>query len=249
MAYDQAQRRYCDSEERRCPALPTHCATCHARQLSICGALDQYDLPGFATLSSHVRFRAGQTICEEGAPADWVFSVTSGVIGLHKALPDGRRQTTGFLFAGDLVGLSSRIVNACGAEAITDVEACRFARRRFETYMNEHQEVETRLLRMTADELSAAHDQMLLLGRKTARERVASFLLQLADRAARRRVQANPVLLPMKRLAIADYLGLTIETVSRSFTGLARLGVIEMVSVGAVRIVSMADLRDVAEGR
>ncbi len=222
---------------------------CHARLLSICGALDQHDLPGFAALSSHVRFRAGQTVCEEGAPADWVFSITSGVIGLHKALPDGRRQTTGFLFAGDLVGLSSRIVNACGAEAITDVEACRFARPRFEAYLDEHRELAARLLRMTADELSAAHDQMLLLGRKTARERVASFLLQLADRAAARQVQSNPVLLPMKRLAIADYLGLTIETVSRTFTTLARLGVIEMIGVGAVRIVSMSALRDTAGGR
>jgi CRP/FNR family transcriptional regulator len=219
------------------------------RQLSICGALDRHDLPDFAALSSHVRFRAGQTVCEEGAPADWVFSITSGVIGLHKALPDGRRQTTGFLFGGDLVGLSSRVVNACGAEAITDVEACRFTRRRLEIYMHEHQELETRLLRMTADELSAAHDQMLLLGRKTARERLASFLLQLSDRAAARRVPSNPVQLPMKRLAIADYLGLTIETVSRSFTALARQGVIEMISVGAVRIASMAALRDIADGR
>jgi CRP/FNR family transcriptional regulator len=222
---------------------------CHARQLSICGALDQYDLPGFAALSSHVRFRAGQTICEEGAPADWVFSVTIGVIGLHKALPDGRRQTTGFLFAGDFVGLSSRFVNACGAEAITDVETCRFARPRFEAYIEEHRELGARLLRMTADELSAAHDQMLLLGRKSARERVASFLLQLADRAAARQVPSNPVLLPMKRLAIADYLGLTIETISRTFTSLARIGVIELVSVSTVRIVSMPALRDIAGGR
>lgn len=222
---------------------------CHARQLSICGALDQYQLPGFAALSSHVRFKAGQTICEEGAPADWVFSLTTGVVGLHKALPDGRRQTTGFLFAGDFVGLASRIVNACGAEAITDIEACRFARTRFEAYLDEHAEMRARLLRMTADELSAAHDQMLLLGRKTARERLASFLLQLADRATVRQMPANPVLLPMKRIAIADYLGLTIETVSRTFTSLARSGVIEMVNVGAVRIVSMPALRHVAGGR
>jgi CRP/FNR family transcriptional regulator len=171
------------------------------------------------------------------------------VIGLHKALPDGRRQTTGFLFAGDFVGLSSRIVNTCGAEAITDVEACRFARPRFEAYIEEHRELGARLLRMTADELSAAHDQMLLLGRKSARERVASFLVQLADRAAARQVPSNPVLLPMKRLAIADYLGLTIETISRTFTNLARMGVIELVSVGTVRIVSMPALRDIAGGR
>lgn len=229
--------------------MPAHCAVCQARDQAICGVLDQHDLRDFAALSSHVRFSAGQTICDEGAPADWVFSLTSGVIGLHKGLTDGRRQTTGFLFAGDFVGLASRTVNTCGAEAITDVEACRFARPRFEIYLEEHPELRTRLLRMTVDELSSAHAQMLLLGRKTARERVASFLLQLADRAAARRVPANPVQLPMKRAAIADYLGLTIETVSRTLTSLVRLGVIEMASVGVVRILAITTLREIADGR
>jgi len=207
------------------------------------------ELAGFAALSSHVRFRAGQALSEEGAPADWVFSVVSGVVSLHKALPDGRRQTTGFLFAGDFIGLPSRIVNACGAEAITEVEACRFSRSRLEGYMDAHPALRTRLLRMTADELSAAHDQMLLLGRKTARERVASFLLQLADRAVSHQMPANPVILPMRRLAIADYLGLTIETVSRTFTNLAGSGVIEMIDTSTVRIASMFALRHAAGGR
>jgi len=236
------QRRNGDAT-KRFETPPTACATCGARQFAVCGALAEADLPGLAALSSHVRFRSGQVVSEEGAPADWVFSVVSGVISLHKALPDGRRQTTGFRFAGDFVGLSSRIVNACGAEAITDVEACRLPRPRFESYMDTHPALRRRLLSMTADELSAAHDQMLLLGRKTARERVASFLLQLADRAVSRRIPASPVVLPMRRQAIADYLGLTIETVSRTFTNLARSGVIEMIDTSTLRIASMFALR------
>jgi CRP/FNR family transcriptional regulator len=247
MADAQAQYRYCENHKRG-EVLPAHCSMCQARQLSICGALDMRDLPAFAALSSHVRFEAGQAVCEEGAPADWVFSLTRGVVGLHKTLPDGRRQTTGFLFAGDFVGLSSCIVNTCGAEAITDVEACRFARTRFVAHMDEQPELRARLLRMTADELSAAHDQMLLLGRKTARERVSSFLLQLANRAARHHGPANPIMLPMRRIAIADYLGLTVETVSRTFTALARAGVIVMAGPGTVHIASMPALRRLAGG-
>lgn len=247
MVCAQGERRYREGAERG-HALPAICVMCQARALSVCAALDDRQLPGFAALSSHVQFKAGQVLCDEGASADWVFSVTGGVVSLHKALPDGRRQTTGFLFPGDFVGLSSRILNACGAEAVTDVEACRFTRPRFEAYMDERPELRARLLRMTADELSVAHDQMLLLGRKTARERVASFLLQLAERAAARHMPANPVLLPMRRVAIADYLGLTIETVSRTFTSLARSGVIEMVHIGAVRIASMSALRHIAGG-
>lgn len=228
---------------------PSACAMCHTRRLAVCGALTDTDLPDFVALSNQVRFKAGQVISEEAAPADWVYSITSGVISLHKALPDGRRQTTGFLFAGDFVGLSSRTVNACGAEAISDVEACRFSRARFESFMNTHPELRLRVLHMTTDELSAAHDQMLLLGRKTARERVASFLLQLAERAAVHREAANTVVLPMRRLAIADYLGLTIETVSRTFTNLSRSGVIEMEDPSTVRIVSTFALRHAAGGR
>lgn len=219
---------------------------CRVRAFAICGALEPHQLADFATASSHVRFKPGQTVCEEGAPADWVFSVTSGVIGLHKALPDGRRQTTGFLFAGDFLGLSSRVVNACGGDAATEVEACRFARTRFETYLESYPGLRKRLLGMTIDELSAAHEHMLLLGRKSARERLASFLLRLSDRATARQMPANPLSLPMRRAAIADHLGLTVETVSRAFTGLARSGVIEMMSPGAVRIASMPALRHAA---
>ncbi len=245
MACALDQRR-CGDGAKRGEVPASLCAMCHARRFAVCGALAEAELPSFAALSSHLRFAAGQTISEEGAPADWVFSVVSGVIGLHKSLPDGRRQTTGFLFAGDVVGLPSRVVNTCAAEAITEVEVCRFSRARFEAYMDDHPALRARLLRMTADELSAAHEQMLLLGRKTARERVASFLLLLADRAASRQLPANPVVLPMKRLAIADYLGLTIETVSRTVTNLARAGVIELVDTHTVRIASIFALRHAA---
>lgn len=217
--------------------------------MAICGALEPRQLADFSALASHVSFKPGQTICEEGGPAEWVYSVTRGVVGLHKALPDGRRQTTGFLFDGDFVGLASRAVNVCGAEAVTAVEVCRFSRPRFEAYLEVHPELRERLLRMTADELSAAHQHILLLGRKSARERVASFLLQFVDRATGRGLTANPLSLPMKRAAIADHLGLTIETVSRTFTSLAHSGMIEMISPSLVRIVSVSGLREAAGDR
>lgn len=203
----------------------------------------------FAAQGSLVRFAAGQTLCEEGAPSQWVFSITAGVASLHKALPDGRRQTIGFLFPGDLLGLTPGSAHECGAEAIADVEACRFARPRFMAALDEYPALRPRLLHMTATELAAAQDHMLLLGRKTAGERVASFLLQLSQRAASHDLPDNPVLLPMRRTVIADYLGLTVETVSRTFTHLARAGVIETLNKSTIRIVSANALRHAASSR
>ena len=134
-------------------------------------------------------------------------------------MADGRRQVVGFLVPGDFLGLAFGRTYVYTAEAITAVAACRFQRSRFMELLEELPALEREILGRTSNELAAAQQQMLLLGRKTARERLASFLADLAERSD---ADGGPLELPMGRADIADHLGLTIETVSRTFTGLRR---------------------------
>ena len=125
---------------------------------------------------------------------------------------------------------------------------CRFPRRRLEALLVEIPHLEQRLLAMASHELAAAQDQMVLLGRKSARERVVSFILMLSDSATRHGRPNDPVFLPMSRSEIADYLGLATETVSRTFTLLKKQGLIELLDEKRVRLSRMSALREIAEG-
>jgi len=205
-------------------------------------------MPNFFGMAQRLRIEPRHMLCSEGDAARHVFSISRGTISLSKALADGRRQITGFLFDGDFVGLAHG--DTCGytAEALTPVEVCRFPRERFERYMAEHPHVERRLLQIASTELAAAQDQMLLLGRKTAMERVATFLLRLSDRAVAVGRPGNPIPLPMTRGEIGDYLGLTIETVSRTMTKLRRSGAIELDDINTVHMKSELLLRRLSEG-
>ncbi|HEX2886465.1 Crp/Fnr family transcriptional regulator [Vineibacter terrae] len=225
-------------------ALP--CNTCAARQFSICAPVSDADLPHFFAMSVKLRFEPRRYLFDEGDAPRYVFSIASGTVCLSKALSDGRRQITGFLFEGDFIGLAHGETCAYTAEALTPVEVCRFPRDRFERYMTEHPHVERRLLQIASTELAAAQDQMLLLGRKTATERVASFLIRLSDRAVAHGRSGNPVCLPMTRAEIGDYLGLTLETVSRTMTQLRKRGAIDLDNTSVVRLTSEETLRRLA---
>lgn len=223
------------------------CASCTARRFSVCAPVNESDISQFFGLAQRLRVEPRHTLFSEGDEARHVYSISRGTIGLSKTLADGRRQITGFLCDGDFIGLAHG--ESCGytAEALTPVEVCRFPRQRFEQYMVEHPNVERRLLQIASTELAAAQDQMLLLGRKTAMERLASFLLRLSDRAVAIGRPGNPIPLPMTRSEIADYLGLTIETVSRSMTKLRKSGAIELDDINTVHMKSEALLRRIAE--
>jgi len=136
------------------------------------------------------------------------------------------------MFPSDFVGRAKRPVAPYDAVAVTPVRLCLFTRARFERILQETPALEKRLLEMTLDELEAAHDWMLLLGRKTANEKVASFLAILVRRAAalelRKPDDGFSFVLPLTREAIANYLGLALETVSRRITALRKAGIIEL---------------------
>ena len=135
------------------------------------------------------------------------------MLKLFKQLADGRRQIVGFMVPGDFLGLAFGGLHLCSAEAVTEVTLCRFPRAAFLALCDECPALEKEILQRTSTELAAAQEQMLLLGRKTALERVASFVLSMGRRQRRRTAEA--VALPMNRIDIADHLGLTVETVSR----------------------------------
>jgi CRP/FNR family transcriptional regulator len=204
------------------------CASCAARALSICSSVPREDLSRLAAARVHQQVAAGETFLDEGDPASHFFNIIEGAVKVFKLMPDGRRQITGFLFAGDLLGLAFADSYTYSAEAITPVKLCRFPRRQLENLLERFPKMEKRLLAMASNELAAAQEQMMLLGRKTAHERIASFLLSLARREQRYGRSGDTLHLPMTRTDIADYLGLTTETASRVFTSLRKRGVIEL---------------------
>ncbi|MFM2045179.1 MAG: Transcriptional activator protein Anr [Pseudomonadota bacterium] len=224
------------------------CGACPVRSLTVCAALEAEELRRLAEILQTVRHDGGYTLFSEGDPADVLYNVTAGTVKLYKLLPDGRRQITGFLLPGDFLGLSINDTYAYTAEAITPVQLCRFPRKRMEVLLEEFPKMQRRLFSMASTELAAAQDQMLLLGRKTAKEKICSFLLMLSQRAQRRGHKENPVHVPMSRADIADYLGLTTETVSRTFTQLKTSRAISLLEGNKVQIQDMDALYDLAEG-
>jgi CRP/FNR family transcriptional regulator len=224
------------------------CRACAVRDHTVCAALGAEEQARMASILTEVEFAAHQEVFNETESADHVFNVTKGTVKIYKLLADGRQQITGFLFPGDFLGLMRKATYAYSAEAVTDVKLCRFPRRKFETLLDESPNLEKRLLGVASHELAAAQDQMLLLGRKTAREKLASFLIMLSNAAAAHGAPRNPVLLPMSRSEIADYLGLTIETVSRTFTQLRKDKLIELVDDGAVKLLRPLELETQSAG-
>ena len=185
-----------------------------------------------------------QMLFSEGDVATSIHRVVDGTVRVYKLLPDGRRQIVGFMQAGDLMGLTAGACHLYSAEAVTTCTLQRIPRNRIDALMDAQPSVARRLHQLTAAELIAAQDHMLLLGRKTAVERVASFLLVLAGRS---RCGGKKVKVPMSRTDIADHLGLTTETVSRAFSKLKTTGQIRLLEGGAVEIVDRECLTETAE--
>jgi len=228
---------------------PVHpCGACPVRSLSICAALQNHELSRLADIVIAKNHEPRHTIFSEGDEATDLFNVTGGTVMLYKLLADGRRQITGFLFGGDFMGLSVSGNDAYSAEAITPVSICRFPRKRMEKVLDDFPKMQRRLFSMASNELASAQDQMLLLGRKTAKEKLASFLLNLSRRAVRRGQPDNPIAVPMGRADIGDYLGLTTETVSRTVTQFKTAGSIRLLDGHKIHIADREALEDMAEG-
>ena len=230
--------------------LPTGhpCQGCEVRNKAVCGVLGCSDLATFKNLGWSLKLSPGQALFHEGDPVTRVFTLTRGTLKLYKILADGRRYVTGFMHPGDFLGISFDNEHAFSAEAIEDTQLCWFPRGRFDNFVESHAPMERELYLRAAHELAAAQEQLVLLGRKTASERLASFLLRLSERAARIPGRDGRVIsLPMSRSDIADYLGLTKETVSRVLSAFRRDRVIRLRAIDEVEIVNREALEQLAE--
>ena len=200
-----------------------------------------------ASLASPQRIEPGKLLFCEGDDAENVYEIAQGILTLYKLLPDGRRQITGFVSTGNVVGWSNAHVYLYGAEAITEVRLRRYRRAQFDRMIDEVPGFARRILAAHSGELRAAQDQILLLGRKSATERVASFLMTMIELNGGDDV-SSAVHISMRRSDIADYLGLTIETVSRTLTKLKRDGIIAIPTSDDIRLKNRDRLRELAAG-
>ena len=232
------------------------CDDCPIRHDAVCAKCDRGELDELAGMKYIRTVPAGQTIAWAGEEMDFVASLVSGIATVSQTMEDGRTQMVGLLLPSDFVGRPGRSVATYTVTATSDVELCCFRRRAFEQMMATTPHLSQRLLEMTLDELDAAREWMLLLGRKTAREKIATLLSIIVRRDATLsspgRTGALEFDLPLTREAMADYLGLTLETVSRQISALKRDGVIALHGKRRVAVPDldrlMAETGDDADG-
>lgn len=222
------------------------CVDCDVRRMAVCSALDDSDLGALEAIMTSRKLGANEMLVEEGDPKSRVFSLTSGMLRIYTSLADGRRQIAGFLVPGDYLGLADDDVYSQSAEAVVPSVLCAFSAKEMDGLMESFPRLKERLYQMTREALRTARDNQLVLGRLAPVEKLASFLLVLAARIEKRGGKANVVHLLMNRTDIADYLGLTIETVSRSFTKLKTQGLIQLLDANTVEILSRRSLASVA---
>ena len=198
-----------------------------------CGATpDAHELRELQRLATQVYFRAGKTIFSEGELANSVFGLSQGVVRLYKLLPDGRRQILAFALPGDFLGMPLADRHKFSADAIGEVALCRFSRDDLTKFIQSSPGIMRLLIEFSIRELDMAQDHLLLLGNGSAEEKIAVFLVSWRNRLARLSAFSETVPLPMRRQDIADFLGLKLETVSRTLAKLEQKNVIRIVPNG-----------------
>ena len=210
--------------------IENECVSCPIRPRAVCARCEPTELVTLEEMKYYRSYEAGQTIAWAGDEMGFVASVVRGVASLSQTMSDGRTQMVGLLLPSDFLGRPGRKAASYDVVAVSDVTLCCFRRKPFEQLMISTPHVAERLLDMSLDELDAAREWMLILGRKTAREKIASLLTILARREASLGFAAPKgeivIDLPLTREAMADYLGLTLETVSRQISALKSTGII-----------------------
>lgn len=231
--------------------VPVICRSCEARHKGICGALTPQQLLSLSKDTTKHQIPADREISAEGGAPTSFSNIISGVVKLSKLMADGRQQIVALQFAPDLVGRPFDVQNKTSVEAATDVRLCSFPVRALEELIAESPDLEQRLHQQNLRELDEARDLLLSLGRKSATERVASFIYFIALHINPDASAGHATLdfqIPLKRSDIADFLGLTLETVSRQMTKLRQAGVISILDRRSIKITNLAKLERLAEG-
>lgn len=228
---------------------PRPCSNCAIRHSSLCSALSSGELQELNAIARRKRLQAGQAHVMQGDTVRDFANVTDGVAKLVKGAEDGRSQIVGLLFPSDFIGgplnTNEPQEEPHAIEAVSDLELCVFPRDRFEELLHAYPSLEFKLLNRTLSELQVAREWMVLLGRKTAQERVASFLLHVNGKM--RNVGCNGQVsfdMPLTRADIADFVGLTLETVSRQFSKLKKDKVISISGTKRITFIDEKRLRE-----
>ncbi len=230
-------------------SVPVLCRSCEARHRGICGALNAEQLVSLSRQTIRRIVEPGTELVADSTNITNFSNVLSGVVKLTKTLADGRQQIVALQFAPDFLGRPFKRESSLNAEAATKVMVCSFPKTMIDGLIKQSPELEHRILQQTLNELDEAREWMLTLGRKNAAEKVASFLYLVASHIDPENITSEgPATfdLPLTRTDIADFLGLTIETVSRQFTRLRKDGVIEIENNRKIRVSEMERLRHCA---
>ncbi|MEN7537738.1 Crp/Fnr family transcriptional regulator [Aurantiacibacter flavus] len=213
----------------------SYCDTCLVRNSAICAALDSNEIEALNSIGRRRHLEPGESLVWEGDQSVLVANVIEGMLKLTTGTEDGREQIVGVVYPADFIGRPFGATTSHSITALTSAHVCVFGRADFDRFAAEHPALEHKLLTRTLEELDRTRKWMLLLSRKTAEEKVATFLLEMAERLANTACEhsdgknsAGHFELPFTRQQIGDILGLTIETVSRQMTQLRRDGIIDL---------------------
>ncbi len=213
---------------------------------SLRAAVSQGRAAGAADIAPLAQLRGREDLFLEGDEATHVFEVVEGVVCMYRIMPDGNRHVLAFRFPGEIVGLCSPGTYGYNAQAVGDTRVRRIPLSGLERLIDERADFARKLLRMATAELNAMREHLKCLASKSAEAKVADFLLMLARRRKPRSGEAVVVNLPMTRTDIGDYLGLTIETVSRTISKLRRMGVIDLPHTNQIVVRQIDRLADLA---
>lgn len=224
------------------------CHRCGSRVAGLCQPLDAAALDEISAEAHQMSLPAHSAVFREGDPAGRVFTLIDGFAKLSRLLPDGKQQVVGFRFAGDVIGYTTLKTYPFDAELLTDARLCRLDRAQLDGMLHRYPKLERRMLDLCVQELTTTQEQLVTVGRRSAEARVASFLLSLVAAASRRGDTRGVLEMPMTRADIADFLGLTLETVSRSLTAFRKRGWIREPVHHRVELLDIAALSTLAEG-
>ncbi|TMJ24815.1 MAG: Crp/Fnr family transcriptional regulator, partial [Alphaproteobacteria bacterium] len=213
------------------------CDTCPGRSLGVCSPLDDLRLAHLLALGGRRHWAKREFIYRAGDPMQMIYKIITGIVVESRMLYDGRRQIVGIRTTGDLCGYpENRGRYLFSGEALTEVEACAFDKRKFDALVAGHVDMACALADDTSRKLERASENLTVMGQLISTERVAHFVVEIGELNASRQIDTDPLKLHLTRQEIGDYLGLTLETVSRSFTRLRQLRILALVGTDAVAI-------------
>lgn len=227
--------------------MGTVCENCVARNSPLCSAMEGDKIDQLFAVAHRINVDEDSYLLHEEDPTKYVYNLSAGVGTLERLASDGRRQIMAFIYPGDYVGLMSGAYYSVSARALTPISACKWHIRDLQNLYPDFPELEVRVHEIATRVLAATMDQIFVLGRKNAVEKIAYFLLYIDVRQKVFDGHTDNFILPMTRVDIADYLGITVETVSRAFSKLKKIGLIEISQSWVVTLKDRDGLNKAAE--